>query len=168
MYPMYPMYPWIQCIHLYNVHQTASWTKCLAIKKQWRELNSTPPPHSHRIKGYMCSFPITWTPYTRGKIGNCKKKNTPFPGFLVKSSKDYSPKIPSFPRWWEHACGPFMHSSDRGVGVDKSTVSTQMHNTSRNTLCFVFFSATELVAYQKFSFSYYTMHDISCVLKKTY
>ena len=39
------------------------------------------------------------------------QKNTPFPGFLGKSSRDYGQKIPTFPRKWERACGLLMHSS---------------------------------------------------------
>ena len=61
--------------------------------------------------GYLCSFPITWTPPppNLGKriskeippyFGNWLPlaiiKNTHFPGFLGKSSRDYGRKIPLF------------------------------------------------------------------------
>ena len=45
-------------------------------------------------------------------------KTPPFPGFLGKSSRDYTPKIYHlpFPRKWEDACGPLMHSIGGGGG----------------------------------------------------
>ena len=74
-------------------------------------LNST----DLNFRRYLCSFPITWAPLTLGEnyplfwvlvtIGKYKK-NTPFPGFLGISSRDYAPKIPPFLRKWENACGP--------------------------------------------------------------
>ena len=48
-------------------------------------------------------------------IGNYKQHPL-FPGFLKKTSRDYAPKIPPFPRKLEHACSPLMHSSFGGQG----------------------------------------------------
>ena len=45
-------------------------------------------------------------------IGNYQ--NTPFLGFLGKSSLDYAQRSP-FPRKWECACDPLLHSSE-GAG----------------------------------------------------
>ena len=42
------------------------------------------------------------------------QKTLPFPGFLGKSSRDYTAK--NTPRKWERACGPLMHSSGGGGG----------------------------------------------------
>ena len=78
-----------------------------------------PGPHSHRTRGYLCSFPITRTPLSREKdiqgytplsrvlvtIGNYKK-STPFSWFSREIFPRLRPKIPPFPRKWECACGP--------------------------------------------------------------
>ena len=49
------------------------------------------------IPGYISGIDYRWQ----------LQKTPPFPGFLVKSSRDYTAKkYPSFPRKWEHACGP--------------------------------------------------------------
>ena len=61
------------------------------------------PPPSHRTKGYLCSFPITWTPLSREKdippylgywLPLAITKTPPFLGFLGKSSRDYGLNIP--------------------------------------------------------------------------
>ena len=83
-----------------------------------------PGPHSHRTRGYLCSFPITWTPLSREKdiqrntplsrilvtVGTYKK-TPPFPGYLGKSSREYGQKIPPFPEKMGTRMRPLMHSS---------------------------------------------------------
>ena len=94
-----------------------------------------PPPRSNRIsriRGHLCSFPVTWTPYIGKKIYPLSyilvlyhwqlQKTLPFPGFLGKSSRDYAPKISPFPRKCEHARGPLMHSSWWGPSKIKSYI----------------------------------------------
>ena len=43
-------------------------------------------PHSHRTKGYSCSFPITRTPLSRGGGGGGKKGYTPYLGYWLPGS----------------------------------------------------------------------------------
>ena len=86
-----------------------------------------PPPTPIEPGGTYARFPITRTPYLGKRIyppisgiGYLwqLQKTSPFPGFLGKSSRDYGQKIPPpppFPRKWEYARGPLMHSS--GVGA---------------------------------------------------
>ena len=62
----------------------------------------SPPMHSNRIRGYLCSFPhhlnlLSWERYTSpiSGIGNHRllsRKTHPFPGFLGKSSQDKRPQ----------------------------------------------------------------------------
>ena len=111
--------------------------KLLWYQNDWRPAYSIchgcrpPPPHSNRTRGYLCSFPITWTLLSQEKdippisgIGYHWQlhKNPPFPGFLGKSSRDYGQKYPPFPRKWEYACSPLMHSRGGGGDVDRSLI----------------------------------------------
>ena len=57
-----------------------------------------PPPNISRGKRY--------TPYHGYWLPMAITQNTPFPGFLVKSSRDYTPENTPFPRELGHACGP--------------------------------------------------------------
>ena len=63
------------------------------------------PPHSHRIRGFLCSFLITRTPLSVGKkytpylgywlpLAITTTKNRPFPGFLWNLPETTPPKYP--------------------------------------------------------------------------
>ena len=86
-----------------------------------------PPPPSHRTRGYLWSFPISWTPPLSRVLvtfGNYKK-TPPFPSFLGKSSRDYGQQTPPFPRKWEYACGPSCIWVGGGGGWDRTvTISS--------------------------------------------
>ena len=72
-----------------------------------------PPPPPRESRGtYNMLVPHHLNPLSREfvTIGNYTK-NAPF---LGKYSRDYATKIPPFPRNWEHAYGPLMHSSGGG------------------------------------------------------
>ena len=72
-----------------------------------------PPPRlpwNHRTRGYLCSFPITWTPYLGKRISKDippisgivyrwqLQKTTPFPGFFREIfPRLRPPKYPFFP-----------------------------------------------------------------------
>ena len=65
-----------------------------------------PGPHSHRTRGYLCSFPITWTPLSRGNdiqgytpyLGYWAiTKNTPFSWFSREIFPRQRPRK-TFPR----------------------------------------------------------------------
>ena len=83
-------------------------------------------PHSHRIRGYLCLFPIICMnpiisqerdipPFS--DIGyHCQLKK-PFPGFLGKSSRDYVHKIP---KKMGTRTRPLMHSN--GGSMDSENV----------------------------------------------
>ena len=73
-------------------------------------------------------------PYLRYWLPLAITENIPFPGFLGKSSRDYGQKIPNFPRKWERACGPLMHSNG-GPGF---------RVIQYNTILCIFVSLTEL------------------------
>ena len=96
-----------------------------------------------RIRGYLCSFPITWSPHPHpsppppsrlrnippvsviGSFFNTKKTH-PFPWFSRKSSRDKRPKSTSFPEKMgtRMRCDPLLHSSGAGEpGFSKSRSS---------------------------------------------
>ena len=65
------------------------------------------------ILGKGCTLPPSRLVYW---LSLAITKTTPFPGFLGISSRDYGLKYPPFPRKWEYARGPIMHSSGVGGG----------------------------------------------------
>ena len=57
-------------------------------------------------------------------------KNTPFSGLSREISPRLRPKYPPFPRKWECACGPLMHSSGGGGGgAGLMCINKNMHAT---------------------------------------
>ena len=76
-----------------------------------------PPPPPISGKGCTRDYPLSRVLISIGNYTNKQKTN--FPGFVEKSSQDYGLKIPPFPRKWEYACGPLMHSSEGGGGNGK-------------------------------------------------
>ena len=54
-----------------------------------------------------------YTPYLGYRVTTCEN---PFPSFPRKFSRDKRPQNTPFPRKWEHACGPLVHSSGVGGG----------------------------------------------------
>ena len=91
-----------------------------------------PPPPLHRIRGYLRSFPVSWTPYLGKKInplsrvlvtiGSYIKRKYLSPGFLRKSSRDYAPKYSPFPRKWEHACGSHIELGGGGTILSRKVI----------------------------------------------
>ena len=106
---------------------------------------SPPPPtthpNSHRIRGVhkLGSPSSPESPYLGKKMYHLSRvlvttdnynitKKTHF--FLGKFSRDYAPQIPPFPRKWENAYGPLMHSSGEGGGGVSVTSSPRQNQIS--------------------------------------
>ena len=79
-------------------------------RRRTRRVKLAPPgPHSHKPGGTYAhspspeppisgkGYPRIYTPLSRVLVTVGNYKNTPFPGFLGKSSRDYGQKIPPFP-----------------------------------------------------------------------
>ena len=102
----------------------AGWTDDIC--QTGKYLYAHPPPpsqHCHRTRGYAHSPspepPISGKGYTPiSGIGYHwqLQKNTPFSGLSREIFPRLLPNIPPFPRKWEYACGPLMHSSGGGGG----------------------------------------------------
>ena len=70
----------------------------------------------------------------------------PFPGFLGKSSRDPDQKYPSFPRKWERACGPLMHSRGVGGGGGGGVhLTTHLHINVMLRIIWVFFGVVGFI-----------------------
>ena len=93
--------------------------------------NLTPPPPPHRTRGYLCSFPITWTLLSRVSVTIGDYKTTPFFGLLREI----------FPRLYcqKYACSILFPASPgnlahvewgRGGGMKHRIVKASDHQTN--------------------------------------
>ena len=90
-----------------------------------------PGPHSQRTRGYLCSFPITWTPnpYLGYWLPLATTKNTPFSWFSRESFPRLRPKNTPFPRKWDRP--PYAFGGP-GLGWPTGCLKPQTYyNTSR-------------------------------------
>ena len=114
-----------------SCNPTAATSYGLDLKANIRQLSRL-PPHSRRIRGHLCSFPITWPsppppspiwgrnipPYLGNHwfLHGSNKNSTPFQGFLGKSSRHKRPIGVHFPgkKIWKRACGLYANQTGGG------------------------------------------------------